>query len=231
MAMTTQPPAPDAKKDDPPAQPALPLSQSNSRRRNWPAWAKQLPYFLRLPPARQDFSLVDRVELKRILEGTDPQIIADIEKDLDVLERDLMHFFVKRDTEASAQQNRYRLYQIAYIFLAMLATIIGSLIVLALNQNPPRWVPVLGFLETLVALLATFLSNIGTRGEPSFLAWLDNRRRAESLRREFFRYLVVLPPYDTTEGYKRRMLLAERAALINQGKFPDEKSTNGGSQS
>jgi hypothetical protein len=229
MAMTTQPPAPDAKKNDAPPQSTLPLSQSKSRRQNWPAWAKQLPYF-RLPPARQDFSLVDRVQLRRILEGTDPQVIADIEKDLDVLERDLMHFFIKRDTEASAQQNRYRLYQIGYIFLAMLATIIGSLMVLALNQNPPRWVPVLGFGETLVALLATFLSNISTRGESPFTGWLDSRRRAESLRREFFRYLMVLPPYDAVEGYKRRMLLAERAALVNQGKFPDEKSTSGESQ-
>lgn len=218
-----------------------PQSQSSNRSRDkWPAWAKQLPYF-RLPPAKENFTLIDREEFRRLLSGvgapepdarqaavqqnqTDGPTLRAIEDDLEVLERELIPLFRERDREAKIQQNRYRLYQISFITLSAIATILGSLLAVALNRNPPL-VPIIAFGETLVALLATFLAQISGRESP-FPLWLTNRRAAESLRREYFRFLMHLPPYETLDGYKRRILLAERAALINRGTAPDDKLTS-----
>jgi hypothetical protein len=72
-----------------------------------------------------------------------------------------------------------------------------------------------------VALLATFLATISGRESPLPI-WLNNRRRAEQLRREYFRYLMNLPPYDSIEGYQRQMAASRRAADINRGVFPEE---------
>ncbi len=201
--------------------PNMPLVSQTSRklRERWPEWMQQLPY-LRLPPPKEGFSLIDRVEMRKILEGATPQALAAIEKDLDHLEKELMPFFAKRDAEASLQQNRYRTVQIGFILLSMVATVLGS--VLALTTGSAPWmVPYLAFAETVVALLATFLATLSGRESPMGL-WLKNRQRAESLRREFFRFLMDLPPYSDLDGYRRRMLLSERAARINEGQYPDE---------
>lgn len=217
--------------------------QKGDPRRRWPAWAKQLPHF-KLPPADPNFSLVPKQEALNLLRP-DPSKVTDstsasahppfratdktiraIESDLNLLEREVVKLFRERDLEAKLQQNRYRLYQISFIALSAVATAIGSLLALALTQQPPVWVPVLGFAETVVALLATFLAQISGRESP-FMLWLENRRAAESLRREYFRYLVRLPPYDNESmpPYERRLLLAERAALINRGSSPDDRAT------
>jgi hypothetical protein len=217
--------------------------QKGDPRRRWPAWAKQLPYF-KLPPPDPNFSLVPKQEALELLrpdpskvtssaaaaayppfQATDRTLRA-IESDLDLLEREVLQLFRERDLEAKLQQNRYRLYQISFILLSATATAIGSLLALALTQQPPTWVPILGFAETVVALLATFLAQISGRESP-FLLWLENRRAAESLRREYFRYLVRLPPYDnpSLQPYERRVLLAERAALINRGTSPDDRAS------
>lgn len=198
-----------------------PMSQQlRYSRERLPAWMKQLPY-LRVPPVREDFTLIDRVEMRRVLGETDPDVIKSIERDLDLLESDLLRYFIRRDADAAINQNRYRLFQIGYIVLAMLATVVGSLMVMALNSSP-RWVPVLSFIETGIALLATYMSNLSNRIESPLHSWIDNRRRAENLRREFFRYLMNMPPYDTLTGAVRRMTLSKRAALINQGQMPDD---------
>lgn len=216
--------------------------QKGDPRRRWPAWAKQLPYF-KLPPPDPNFSLVPKEEALDLLRP-DPSKVTDstaaaayppfratdktiraIESDLDLLEREVLRLFRERDLEAKVQQNRYRLYQISFIVLSAVATAIGSLLALALTQQPPTWVPVLGFAETVVALLATFLAQISGRESP-FMLWLENRRAAEGLRREYFRYLMRLPPYDNEamQPYERRLLLAERAALINRGTSPDDRA-------
>jgi len=179
--------------------------QARNYRRYWPAWMKQMPY-LRLPAPKDDFSLIDRAEMRKVLGDTAPEVIRAIERDLDLLEADVSKLFSRRDAQAAQYQNRFRLYQVGYIILAMIATLLGSLMVLALN-NEPRWVPVIGFGETVIALLATFLASLSGRGENPLSAWLDNRRRAENLRREFFRYLMKLPPYDALNGAARRTTL------------------------
>ncbi|GAB4554915.1 MAG: hypothetical protein OHK0023_25600 [Anaerolineae bacterium] len=218
--------------------------QRKDYRRRWPAWMQQLPY-LSLPEQNPEFCLISKKEAEAILRpdsariadslaarefpdapyrATDETLKA-VMRDLDILEREVMRLFRDRDREAKIQQNRYRLFQISFIVLAAIATILGSLLALALNANPPTLVPVIAFAETLVALLATFLAQISSRESP-FALWLENRRAAEGLRREYFRYLMRLPPYDEMkQGYQIRMMLAERAALINRGTSPDDSST------
>ncbi|NOG51295.1 MAG: hypothetical protein HND48_19125 [Chloroflexi bacterium] len=49
-----------------------------------------------------------------------------------------------------------------------------------------------------------------------------DRLKAEHLRREYFRYLMRLEPYDGIEDrFDRETLLAKRAADINRGFFPE----------
>lgn len=188
-------------------------------RDRWPDWMKQLPRFS-FPPPNPGFELIDSAGLDELLKGKDPEAIKTIKDDLHFMDHELMRLFRERDYEASRQQNRYRLYQIGYILLATLATLIGSFQALALN-SAPRLLPAFAFGETLVALAATFLSSISGRESP-FELWMINRRRAESLRREYFRYLINLPPYNQLEGFNKRRMLSRRAADINRGVFPTE---------
>jgi hypothetical protein len=217
------PPQPPQEVKEPPKQAKQPISQTPpDYRANWPVWAKQLPR-INFPPLQPDFQLIDKNRLREILiqKNIDPAVIQRIENDMVFLDQELLRLFRDRDFEASMQQNRYRLFQIGYIVLAALATLFGSFQALTLNTANQNLMLLMSLLETVVALLVTFLATISGR-EPPLPLYLTNRRRAESLRREYFRYLVNLPPYDAYEGPQRRVMLSSRAADINRGVFPDE---------
>ncbi len=192
-------------------------------RKNWPVWAQQLPR-LKFPPINQNFQLIDMYQLDDTLKDADPAVVKHLREELAFLDQELLRFFRYRDYEAKQQQNRYRLFQLGFLMLAALAALLGSLQALALSPESRSLVPLLAFGATLVSLFATFLATISGR-EPPMPAWLNNRRRAESLRREYFRYLMNMSPYDTMDGYKRRVLLSTRAADINRGVFPDDTTT------
>ncbi|HLY28761.1 MAG TPA: DUF4231 domain-containing protein, partial [Aggregatilineales bacterium] len=187
-----------------------PISQQKAGyRKNLAEWIRQLPQ-ITFPKQNHDFQLIDPVQLDNFLNQATPDAAQKIREDLAVLDRELLPLFRDRDYVASQKQNQYRLIQIAFIVLATIATLIGSFQALALNistRNVPFW----AFLETLVALIATYLATISGR-EPPLPEWLENRRRAESLRREYFRFLMDMPPYDAVDSYERRGLLARRAA-------------------
>lgn len=191
-------------------------------RQGWPEWMRQLPRLSFPKESNKKYQLIDREKMKAELGSFDPAVIQRIEEDLDYMEHELMRLFRERDFEAKQQQNRYRLVQITYSLLATAATLIGSFQALSLGTNPNA-VPALAFLETVVALATTYLATISGR-EPPLPRWLTNRRRAEDMRRECFRYLMDMPPYDTVAGYERRMLLSKRAADINRGVHPDKQS-------
>jgi hypothetical protein len=200
----------------------VPISQQKAGyRKNLAEWIRQLPQ-VNFPKQNANFQLIDQTQLNNFLSQANPEAAQKIRDDLAVLERELLPLFRDRDYHASLKQNQYRLIQITFIVLATIATLIGSFQALALNISS-QYVPFWAFLETLVALVATYLATISSR-EPPLPEWLENRRRAESLRREYFRYLMDMPPYDAVDSYERRGLLARRAANINRGLFPDETS-------
>ena len=194
-------------------------------RSSWPTWAKQLPKYT-FNEQNKAFQLIDREEMRAFLieKGADTESIQKLEADMDHLDHELLRLFRDRDYKASLQQNRYRTYQIGFSLLAAIATIIGAFQALAINDNPDI-LPYLAFGETLVALFTTYLATISGSVSP-LPAWLSNRRHAEYLRREYFRYLMDLEPYDQLSGTDRKLQLSIRASNINRGLYPD-KSANG----
>lgn len=192
-------------------------------RANWPEWMRQLPRSSFPTEPNPDFQLIDREEIRRLLQEkkVEPEAIKKLEADMDFLDHELLRLFRERDHEAKLQQNRYRLYQVGFITLAAVATIIGSLQAVMLNGYADL-VPLLALIETIIALLTTYLATISGRETP-LPRWLSGRRRAEYMRREYFRYLMNMPPYDVVQGYQRRQLLSSRAANINRGVYPDKQ--------
>lgn len=230
-------------------EPKKPITQEKSDfRKNWPSWMKQLPRF-NFPEINANFKIIQQekdltpaekqqpsittleeiIELakadKEMLLGfTSEQVAgayARLEEDLEWLDKELIPLFRNLDHQASMEQNRYRLYQLGFMVLAAFATLIGSFQALALS-NLPDAVPILAFIETVIALSAIFLSRTsGTR--PPLQFWLTARQGAEYMRREYFRFIMNLPPYNHADldEPERQRLLAIRATDINQGKFPD----------
>lgn len=217
---STTPDATPAEPDE--TLPETPISQGNRRfRQNWPQWAKQLPRFRNFPPMDESFQLIDRQKLDELFKrkGINQQSARRVHEDIEFMDYELLRLFRQRDHDASYHQNRYRLFQFWYIILATIATFIGGLLALALNANP-NLVPWLAFAETVIALATTFIAAVSGR-EPPLPLWMENRRKAEFLRREYFRYLANLEPYSDRTGYERQQLLSRRAARINRGDFPE----------
>jgi hypothetical protein len=182
-----------------------------------PAFMRDLPY-MRLPPADDKFQLLPEEKLEKILAKAPPEMRQEIRDDMQLLQDELFRFFTRRDRLASVNQNRYRLFQILYILLALFATILGSAQALAINSKLLPWY---AFAETAIALTATMLATISSF-EPPFPKWVQSRRIAEFLRQEYFRYMMRAEPYDNfTDPALRKMHLARRAAEINQGRNPD----------
>lgn len=200
-----------------------PISQNPQKQgRTWtPLWFKQLP-MLRFNKQPEKFELLDPDRLKELLKDTDPAVRDRIMRDIHYLDHNLLRLFRELDYKASMFQNSYRLLQIAYMGLALLATIVGSLLALSL-QGAPELTPYLGGLEAVIAGITTYFATINV-DEPPQQHWLKNRMRAEFMRREYFRYLMNLEPYTNLEDYARKALLSNRAANIYRGTFPDSNS-------
>jgi hypothetical protein len=201
-----------------------PVSQEKvGYRKNWPIWAQQFPS-PNFPPQDKTFQLIKPNEMEAYLKekGANEEAIKRLKEDIDFIEHELVRLFRDRDYSAKRDQNRYRSYQMTFMALATLATLVGSFQALALN-TVPDWLPIFAFLETVVALATTYIATISSRESP-LPQWLMNRRRAEYLRREFFRFLMDLPPYNDVSGYARKQKLSVRAANINRGVYPDKSA-------
>ncbi len=185
-------------------------------------WFRQFPKF-NFPQPNQTFVLINDEELQEIFKtkNIDSQSVEAerVRRDIRVLNEELMPIFRERDYVAKQEQNRYRLYQLSFLSLATAATGVGSLQVWAL-QSAPEWILVFGLIETVIALLTTFIATLMGNKQP-LGEWLDNRSLAESLRREYYRYLADAEPYHQLDGVKRETHLALRAAAINNRKDPN----------
>jgi hypothetical protein len=179
---------------------------------------KELPSWVPIK-SRRKFSLIDRDHLKIILDKASPDDAARFTADLDFLEQEMGESYVEWDREAKVAQNRYRRNQINNILLAMVATIVGSFqaVVVGHDATLLRW---LGLIETVIAVFAVFLST-GFNAIPPLPEWIKQRRRTESLRQEYFRFLMHQTPYDEAPSdLERQGLLRARVGDINSGKFP-----------
>ena len=191
-------------------------------RKRLPLWIQEMPQFGRFKPDKPDpnYCLLEKAKLEEVLTDIPESVKQEIFEDIDFMDYELLRLFRQRDHTAKFNQNRYRRLQINFLMLAVAATLIGSLQLIALSTNP-EVMPLFAFFETVIALFTAFLAAIGGREPPQEL-WLTNRRRAEQLRREYFRFLTRMPPYDEVQGYQRQLLLSQRAADINRGMYPQE---------
>jgi hypothetical protein len=200
---------------------AQPITQGKPYRRSrWPEWMQQLPYMNFMPGPDPTYQLIDEQAMSELLQDTAPGVIERIREDLRFLDFEALRLFRERDYEAKRNQNRYRAYRVSFLLLSALAALMG-IIQAILFRNNPNLVPVFSFILVVIMLLTTYLSTVSGRESPVQL-WLANRRRAEALRREYFRFLLNVPPYDQTVGYSRKMLLSKRAADINRGVDPED---------
>lgn len=201
-----------------------PVTQNRYQdRKLWPMWAKQFPR-RKLQPQDETFQLIKHDDLVAALQekGATQAAIDKILADMNFLDHELLRLFRDRDYNASHEQNRYRAYQMTFMALATLATLVGTLQAWALNADS-SWLPWIAFFETFVALATTYVATISSRESP-LPAWLMNRRRAEYLRREYFRFLMDLDPYNAVTGTDRKQLLSLRAANISRGIYPDKSA-------
>jgi len=201
-----------------------PTTQAKESRQGWGIeFLRQMPH-LRFSRTRDDNYMLIREDAARAeLQGLPQDIIDEVIADMKSIDHDVMRLFRDRDYDAAQNQNTYRLYQVSYMVLATAATFVGSLQAVLFGADP-RWVALFAFIQTVLAGLTTFLSFITTR-EPPLPLWMENRRQAEFLRREAFRYLIGLPPYndDKMKRHERKRRAAERAAQVNKGAYPEEE--------
>ncbi len=235
--MTEQPaqPRPSGPPPPPPQRPtpdmgkeAAPSTQGRiDFRKRLPVWIREMPQFgtFQPPEPDPDYQLLSKKAIEEVLKDYPDNVKQIIFDDIDFMDYEMLRLFRERDHQAKFSQNRYRRRQIILLSLAVSATLIGSLQVIALNSTP-ELMPVFAFLETLVALFTAFVAAVGGRVSPQE-DWLTNRRRAEQMRREYFQYLTHMPPYDEVEGYQRQMLLSKRAADINRGMYPQDSVNQG----
>ena len=206
-----------------------PVSQGKPKSSWLPEWVRQLPLRNVSRLTKSNFQLIEPDKLAKLIaeKDLDADAVARIRADIEFLESELLRLFRVRDGNASQYQYRYRRYQVFFIILATVATILGTAQALLLTENA-NLVPYVAFGETVVALFATYLARLSNT-EPPLPRWLLNRRRAEYLRREYFRFLVNAEPYRMIEAdtenewqVKRKLLLSTRAAEINRGISPDK---------
>jgi hypothetical protein len=204
----------------------MPVTQGNAEPENpVPSWRRRIPNLLNWTPLvpNRDFQLIDAEGLEAILVNQDPVAAQRVRHDIKTLEYAL-GLFREVDSKAKQSQIEHRRFQLMYILLGVLATLIGSLLTLTLDREPTV-AAFLSFLEMVIAASTGLLSTISNAGNESpFQRWMQNRLRAEYLRREYFRYLMNLQPYTDLDEVRRQASLEQRAAAIYSGKFPDTPS-------
>ncbi len=195
-----------------------------------PAWARDFPQFRFPNKPDEHYQLIRTEKLEALLNEMDATEATRkrVREDMQFLDRELLRLFKGRDYEAKFHQNRYRRFQIIYIALAMLASIIASLQAMFQSRDL-QTATILAGIAGFIALTASAVAILGER-LPSFTFWMQERRSAEHLRREYYRYLLNLPPYTTLNLKQRKLLLSSRAAQISGGSYnrPEEEHVGGG---
>ena len=189
-----------------------------------PVWFTQMP-FKNIPnKPDESFQLIndDMIQEMKDVYQLDAQSIAQIKADRAFMETELMRYFRELDVEAKVKQNEYRKHQIRILILASAATLTGAMQAISINNEP--YLRFFGFLEAVIALFTVFVIQIRS-SDATLPGWLGARKKAEQLRREYFRFMLRLPPYDQEQPiYKLRLTLSARVAEIYNDKDPEEPS-------
>ncbi|MDZ4768305.1 MAG: SUMF1/EgtB/PvdO family nonheme iron enzyme [Chloroflexota bacterium] len=189
--------------------------QDTRHRSAWHELVRLLPK-LRFKQLNTNFQLIPKDDLTALMQTLRSEARRSISSDIDHLEHDLLPLFRQRDYAAAAAQNSFRLGQLGYAVLVIAIIAMGSLALWLVFVNPTltRFTAPGALALTLSVL---YLVTIMKR-EPAYPRYLDSRRKAEALRREYFRYLARLSPYSQErDAITRRYLLSERAANLNLG--------------
>lgn len=192
------------------------------RRRNLPEWVRMLPR-IRFRQQNLDFQLINKHILQQLLKDVRPDIVWRVSEDVEFAETELLRLFRQRDFNAAYHLNRFHLTELLAVILVLTLVIIGSFTLWTTITNPAMGV-VLAFVSTVITLLLVYL--LAVRGqEPAYPIYMSNRIRAEFLRREYFRYLIGLPPYHlSNEGVERKRTFAMRVADMNRGSIEADAS-------
>ena len=212
----------------PPPTPSDPTSKSRRRfRLRNITMFKDLPYIWKYAPP--SYPLIQE-PLDELLKGVDKSLADQVREDMQMLQPRLFKYFTELDRDALIAQNQYRRTQVGYIILAALATLLGALQGLAYSGDSNDLLAIFAFSETVVALLAVLLAQVGHSRE-ALDTWITKRRSAEGLRREFFRFLMYLDPYDYKDEVERYELLNQRVSDLYGGQLADDPTQPPGATS
>ncbi|MBK8024700.1 MAG: DUF4231 domain-containing protein [Chloroflexi bacterium] len=183
--------------------------------RRGPEWLRSLPYFRFASEPSPNFQLIDPQALARVLRDVRPDIADAIRKELAFMEPEILRLFRERDFFAKQKLNRYILFELVVVLLVIGLVVVGSLR-LWTTLTGGALSALLGVVAVIIALIAIFVSTVRGR-EAAYPQYMMHRSRAEFLRREYFRYLLNLPPYTMDRGIEKMQTLALLAANLNRG--------------
>lgn len=142
-----------------------------------------------------------------------------IARDVDTLNRVLISNYLLEDHEARYRQNQYFLFQWEFTILAFVATLTATLATLTATNGMidlSRW---LGVATAIVAGFTALFVNIYNRERPQ-RKWFERRRVAESLRKQYYLYLMHMVPYDTDEHEYLLTIMVDRIRNLSTEALP-----------
>jgi Protein of unknown function (DUF4231) len=163
---------------------------------------KRLPKLRWVPPQKED-----------ILSAAEQKSYPDLAADFAVLEKELMPYFRKFDTNALRLQNQFRLHQVTLILGGALATILGALHA-TLEAGIVSWIAI------SEALLAAILSGVAFRAQSTRAQerYATERLKAEKLRSEYFLFLGRVGSYANDDQRLPQLIRHIGAVQIGESK-------------
>jgi hypothetical protein len=187
----------------------------------WDLLLQELPV-RKYRPGR-DRTLIDDTQVRKLLATLDETNAASIQDDINTLNQEILPKYHINSRASKENKDRYLRYQVSYAVLAAGSILLASFQALLIGNDQHGLMFITGIIQASLASLLYYLALVSRRDNP-LQKWVDNRRRTEGLRQEYFTYLLRLPPYDVDlNTHKRRGLLKSRAFAIHTfGKLPNK---------
>ncbi len=172
------------------------------------------------PPKNPNFALVTPPYLDTVLSGLHDDAARLLRAEVAIADQVLLRPFSDSDYDAVRIHIRYRLIQLssAALIIVMIALCGVGLWLAFSARSTPLTLALVGVVG--LCLLVIYISGGGRAN--LYNRYMNQRRSAEWLRREYFRFLARLAPYNGTEGDRHRRV-NERAAHQDAAQ-PDESA-------